>query len=267
MLIGSRLSAESRSLRFHRTLGTTMNHGVDLLPNGLELAPVWRRAAAALINVLAVIAGVVAAGVAVFGGVKLGLTRRLAPALRPLSRRWSAWAEGLDHTQGPAPVSAQTRLLISVPSVALDLDARNRRWVGARVMRIRRVDVRTGGPITLRAALIEHVVSSGYTAATSRILSAIMKRSTSRIEEIQPALRELQRVHAGNPEAINEATIALYREHNVHPFASCLWTMLSGLFVRAIPVILSPLRQSIPERAARIVTVLDEPRAGLAPRG
>ncbi len=49
-----------------------------------------------------------------------------------------------------------------------------------------------------------------------------------------------------------------YRDHKVNPFASCLWPMLSGVFVRMLPAFLSPLRQSLPDRVAGIVAVVDD---------
>jgi hypothetical protein len=235
-----------------------MSNAVDLLPDGLELAPVWRRAVAVLINLLVVAAGLVAAGAAVFGAIKLGLCRRLTAARRLLAGRLAAWRERFDPANRPMGLSARTRLLVSGASLALELDGRNRRGIGARVMGIRRVDVRTGGPITLRVALIRHVVSHGCGVATGWILGPITKRSISRMEEIQPALPESQRVHADDPEALQEATSKLYRDLNVNPSASCLWPpMLAVVFVRMLPVFLSPLRQSLPDRVAGIVAVLD----------
>ena len=73
-----------------------MNNAEELLPDGLVLAPVWRRALAVLINLLVVIAGIVAVGAGVFGAVKLGLTRRLAPARGLLTRRLAALRRALD---------------------------------------------------------------------------------------------------------------------------------------------------------------------------
>lgn len=235
-----------------------MNSADELLPDGLELAPVWRRAVAGLINLLVVVVGLVAVGAAVFGAIRLGLTRPVAPVRRMLTRRLAVWGERFDPTPKPMRFSAQTRRLISVPSLALELDGRNRRGVGARAIGIRRVDVRTGGPITLRAALIRHLVSRGYVLATGWILGPSTKRSQSRMEEIRPALSELQRLHANDPEALLKATSKLYREHKVNPFASCLWPMLFAVVVRLLPAFLSPLRQSLPDRVAGIVVVIDD---------
>jgi hypothetical protein len=44
----------------------------------------------------------------------------------------------------------------------------------------------------------------------------------------------------------------------VNPLASFLWPMLSSVSVRMLPVCLSPLRHSPPNRVAGIVAVLDD---------
>ena len=151
-------------------------------------------------------------------------------------------------------------MLMSVPGLALELDRRNRRRTGASVMRIRRVDIRTGGPITLRAALIQNLVSQGSSVAWSKVTRPLTKRSKSRLAEIRPELDELERVHADDPVARQEATMRLYEDHKVNPSASCLATLLSIFVFRTLPVLLSPLRQSLPDRVAGIVVVLDDSR-------
>lgn len=238
-----------------------MNDATGLLPDGLRLAPVWRRSAAALINLLIVIAGILAAGAGVFGAVRLGLTRPLAPARRLMTRRLARWEKRFDRSSGPMRLSAQARLLIWVPSLALELDRRNWRGVGARVMGIRRVEVRTSGPIGVRAAVQRRLVSDGYGLVTSWAVRPLVKRSRSKMKQIQPEFRELRRVHGDDPEALNEARSKLYRDHKVSVSASCLGPFLSAVLLRTLPILLSPTRQGLPDRVAGIVTVLDEPTA------
>jgi YidC/Oxa1 family membrane protein insertase len=42
------------------------------------------------------------------------------------------------------------------------------------------------------------------------------------MQEIQPKLKELQTKHKGDRETLGRATMELYKEHKVNPFASCL---------------------------------------------
>jgi hypothetical protein len=243
-----------------------MSDAAELLPEGLALAPVWRRVAAVVINLLIVIAGIVAAGASVFGAVKLGLTRPLAPARRLLTRRLAGWGKRLDRSSGPMRMSARTRLLIWVPSLALELDRRNWRGVGARMMGIRRVEVRTGGPISVRAALQRRLVSNGYGLITRWAVRPLVTRSRSRMKQTQPEFRELQRVHADEPDAFREARIKLYRDHKVKLSASCLGPFLRAVMLRTLPILLSQTRQGLPDRVAGIVTVRDDPTPDAHPR-
>ena len=227
---------------------------VRQLPAGLAVAPVWRRAAAGLIDVTAAVAGLAVVGGAAFGASELGPRR-----LRALSRRQllSRAAEASDRT-GASPSS--TELLILGAFLALKLDEKNRVGFGARVIGIRRVDVRTGGPITARAALIGHLVMSCQQFAVKQILAPISKRSRSKRmnPEFQAELRELKRLHADDPKALEEAMARLYRDHNFNPCTSCLWPVLIITAARAFPMFLSPLRQGLPDRVAGIVTVVDQ---------
>jgi hypothetical protein len=228
---------------------------VDMLPPGVELAALRRRAAAASINVLVGIAALITAGLGVFAAFKL---RRL---WRPLMRR--LMRERVSRKLRIEPQftqwSPQARMMIAVPANAMQLDGRNRRSIGARVMGIRRVDVRTGGSIGLRSALIRLAVSNAHTSVGSRITRVFTRRWTKEAEALQSELRELQRQHAGDAEALNQATMEFHRERGVNPFRSCFVPILLGWAINIVPVLLSPLRQTLPDRAAGIVVVVDQP--------
>ncbi len=47
-------------------------------------------------------------------------------------------------------------------------------------------------------------------------------RSMKAMQEIQPQIKELQKKHKGDRQALNEEMVALYREKNVNPAAGCL---------------------------------------------
>jgi YidC/Oxa1 family membrane protein insertase len=46
--------------------------------------------------------------------------------------------------------------------------------------------------------------------------------SMQRLAHLQPEIKKLQEKHKGDKEALNQATMAFYRENKVNPFASCL---------------------------------------------
>src|SRR5215216_2789765 len=47
-------------------------------------------------------------------------------------------------------------------------------------------------------------------------------RSSRRMQDIQPQIRELQRKHGKDQAKLSEETIKLYREYKINPAASCL---------------------------------------------
>jgi len=219
------------------------------LPNGLAVAPVWRRFVAILINLTVAI--VPLAGAA-FGGYKL--RRFLGPPLRPLTRRLEAWGEAHDFESGKGKFSLRTRMLIEVVGLTLELDSRNRRSLGARAMRIRRADGLTGGPVTVRGALIRNWAQRATSAGLGPLVKRASARSTERMRALQPEIKELQRAHADDKAAQQQALMRFYREHDVSPFRSCAPTLLT-LVTPSLAVLLSPHRQSLPDRLAGIIWV------------
>ncbi|MDP3980704.1 MAG: membrane protein insertase YidC [Chlamydiota bacterium] len=53
-------------------------------------------------------------------------------------------------------------------------------------------------------------------------LSAISLHSMKQMQALQPEMAELKKKHKDNPKKIQQATMALYKEHNVKPLAGCL---------------------------------------------
>jgi YidC/Oxa1 family membrane protein insertase len=57
-------------------------------------------------------------------------------------------------------------------------------------------------------------------------LTFVQFKSMSEMQRIAPLLKALQAKHKGDPQKLNAETMALYKEHNVNPFASCLPLLL-----------------------------------------
>jgi YidC/Oxa1 family membrane protein insertase len=51
-------------------------------------------------------------------------------------------------------------------------------------------------------------------------------KSMAEMQKIAPLLKGIQAKYKGDPQKINAETMALYKEHNVNPFASCLPLLL-----------------------------------------
>lgn len=97
---------------------------------------------------------------------------------------------------------------------------RNSRMLGARVMGLRRADARTGGPVSIRSALIHTLVTTALGQLTRRILSLV----------------------AG--------------ERPLSSRSACGRALLVPLVLEA-PALWPPLHQSLPDRLAGIIVVED----------
>lgn len=223
------------------------------LPNRLRVAPVWRRLVAVLINLTVTIVPLAGVG---FGAYKL--RRFLGPRLRPLTRRLEAWGAAHGSESGTGKLSLRTRMLIEVVGLTLELDSRNRSSLGARTMRIQRADARTGGPVTVRGALIRNWAGRATSAGLRPLAKRASKRSTERLQALQPQLKELQRAHADDQAGKQQALMSFYKEHNVNPLGACVPTLLT-LVAPSLAVLFSPRRQSLPDRLAGIVWVDADP--------
>ncbi|HEX3467020.1 MAG TPA: YidC/Oxa1 family membrane protein insertase [Candidatus Elarobacter sp.] len=53
-------------------------------------------------------------------------------------------------------------------------------------------------------------------------LSNMQFRSMAEMQKVQPLVKKLQAQYKNDPQALNAATMALYKEHNVNPLAGCL---------------------------------------------
>ncbi len=196
-------------------------------------------------------------GTVPLAGVGFGvyrLRRFVGSPLRPLTRRLEALGEARESESDTGELSPRTRMMIAVVGLTLELDGRNRRSFGARTMRIRRVDALTGGPVSARSALIKHWAQQATGAGLRPLATRVSKRSADRMQALQPQLKELQRAHADDKVARQQALTRFYGEHNVNPLRSCAPSLLTPL-VPSLPVLFSPRRQSLPDRLAGIVWV------------
>lgn len=242
-----------------------------------SIAPLSRRLVTSVLDgaiILGGIGGVVAAG---------WWTSRRLPALKRwsgserVSSRLTAWARsggdrtawprsGADRTawarsggdgKPPLPVDtamARWTLALRVTSLAGAVMARNWRGPGGRIMQVRQVDARTGGPVTVRSALIGVAFTEGWRRAAPRLFAQQRSRAQQRLDELQPALKELQHTYRGDPDALNQALSDFYRAHQVNPLRSCLW-QLPGLALPQLPALWSARSQTAGEWLSGTVVV------------
>lgn len=211
-----------------------------MVANRLDAASVGRRLAALVIDLVVV-------GVPFIGG-------SLAFGWLYLRLRGSD-DELLDDEPIPAWLrSRRAQLILSSVSVSYEIASRNRRAAGYRALGLRRVDARTGGPVSARSA----VIRSTFTHAWTRFARGLTGRDEQLDSEQRAAVRaeaeEARRRHPDDPDAATRAAAEVYRRHGVVRARSCASLVASALLLY-VPAIWSPLNQTLPDRLAGIVVV------------
>lgn len=231
------------------------------LPDGLVLAPLWRRAAAWLVNGLAW-TGLFACFVVLVGAGIAALARLDGDA-----KRITRMTDGLKQRADKGNSSRRVQGMIQVSSLAWRFRRRNHQGLGARAFGIRRVRRRDGGPITVLNWLIAVAASEAW-GATSRVVTDPMSKRakagrSARREQMDAELARLKRERPRDPEAVDRAREALRSGFEIDLVRGCLpllaWpAVLIALHIRA--VVRSPLHQSPRDRLSGVVWVMDPAR-------
>jgi uncharacterized RDD family membrane protein YckC len=220
----------------------------------LKIASLRRRALAGLVDVGAFLAVVGIVGAA---WATIGPLRRLAETrLRALEDKPADWS-------GPAFIhDRRVRGGLQMLSVVLAIVGRNWRGPGARTAGIRRVDERTGGPVSVRSAFVRYGIVTAGQWLRKGLLKPLNERVDLRRRALEPQLRELREKYAANPEAMGKEMAGLHELSCLPSLGAMLVTSLAG----AVPTLLSPRNQSIADTLAGTIVVDDrdaKPRARL----
>jgi 60Kd inner membrane protein/RDD family len=208
---------------------------------GLRVAPLWRRLAAGAIDTVLV---VIPTAAGAMGGWRLWT----------LYRRW----RGHHVTAMPTfPAGGPWGRAIEAVSQPLIAQTRNWRSPGYRALGLRRVDARTGGPVTFRSAVMRSVATRLWGQATRSLVRPWQTRQSERLKAIQAEVREVQRAHADDQGAANRAVMEIYKRERVNPVSSCVPSLIAATAPQ-LPAIWSSLNQTIPERLAGVVVVRDD---------
>ncbi len=155
------------------------------------------------------------------------------------------------------------RLAVELLSLAAGVLGRNRRGPGARILGLRRVDARTGGPVPIRAVLIRAAVTRLRKVVMNRAFSPLESRAKTRndarMSTLSPEMKEVRRKYRGDREALSEEMMKLYREHSVRPYSSCarvLPRLAATLAIDALGL-WSTRGQGLTDRLAGTVVVVE----------
>jgi uncharacterized RDD family membrane protein YckC len=207
--------------------------------NRLAVAPIGRRLLAGGIDASCILSAIAAAlAAALFWGWREKDTD--GGGLAPL-QHWNAWSK-----------SPLWRCGALVYAVGL----RSWRTPGMRVMGIRRVDARTGGPVTVRSALIRHLAEQSRGVIVERFVAPRFRRAREPVEALQADVRAAERAHPDDQAARLRATMDVYGSAGVTPWAGCL-PLTIPLVAEVVFTLLTPRRQSPNDWIAGIVVIKD----------
>ena len=213
----------------------------------LRIAPLWRRLVAALIDQLAALVVMIGAIAAGFG------THAAYQRLR--GRRDPVAAETSKPRRTFEP-SAARRFASWLVGAGLGVLSRNWRGPGSRLLGLRRVDAHTGGPISVRSALVDEVLFAAWGAVTRPLLPSRVKRDRDRLVALRPQEKELERKYADDPQRRQRALLDFYKSNGVDPFKVWGVALLPGMLRSWLPAVW-PGGQRIRDRLTGTVVVID----------
>jgi uncharacterized RDD family membrane protein YckC len=220
--------------------------------NGLEIASLRRRSLASLIDTVVLLLPIaLAAG----GGVWLYISYPRRRSDEDDSQ--FDFAERLPFRHFAEP---RWRFAMWGTGLAIEIGLRNWRSPGARAMELRRVDDRTGGPVTVRSALIRNAVDTASNELNRWVQRPFAQRLSERQRAVQTELSELRRAHADDDVAEQRARIKeIYQRHELSPWSSCTRGLI-GPVPKYLPALWSARNQTLPDRAAGIIVVVERDR-------
>jgi uncharacterized RDD family membrane protein YckC len=216
-------------------------------PGGQEIASLQRRALASAIDgVVLVLPAALVAG----GGVWLYMTYRDRRSGDEDPR--FDFAERLPFRRLAEP---RWRLAVWAVSAPIEVGLRNWRSPGARAMGLRRVDARTGGPVSVRSAVIRNAINTASGELSRWVRRPSMKRFAERRDALAAELKEVRRTYSDEDDR-RRAMKEISERRKLRPWKTCGWGLL-GLAPRYVPALWSVRNQTALDRVTGIVVVVE----------
>ena len=218
------------------------------------VASVRRRALAGVVDVLILIAGV--------GGLLVSRRRLKARRHKPHgarsaspgpatdSRRRGQAARFVQSTRGQLVLRLGSLVLVGVP-------LRNWRSPGARIAGIQLVDARTGGLVTVRSVVVRDLAGAAFGFLVRRLTAPLQARSQAaqnRLRALGPQMAALERWHADDRAAQQQAFNEFYKANGVNPLGSTVW-LIPDVLAMPLTALLSRHRQTIAQRLSGTLVI------------
>jgi hypothetical protein len=158
-----------------------------------------------------------------------------------------------------AVAGSRVKLALRLWSSALAVWLTWRQSPGFRFLGIRRVDVRTGSPASMRQAIVHVAARSAWRVLANRLTARLAPRTLPRPADLHSRIEALEREHAGDQAAFQRAVTELYRDHRVRPYAYLL-PVLAQLPLAALakaPILWSRANRDLPEMLAGTAVIVE----------
>jgi hypothetical protein len=171
---------------------------------------------------------------ALIGGIGAAVGLGIGVAIMYPRVRGKKDHEDRDENGGPSDTratkrrfhqSSQLHAALRGASSGLVIAFRNSRGPGFRAVGLRRVDARTGGPVSVRSALIGQAFDQACQAATKPPFDSRAQRRQDRLSALEPQIKAVKRQHTDDPQAQQQAVMEFFKANNVQPFTGCGWML------------------------------------------
>jgi membrane protein insertase Oxa1/YidC/SpoIIIJ len=117
--------------------------------------------------------------------------------------------------------------------------------------------VRTGGPISVRSALIDQVFDLAWRALTRPLFRSRAERELEPFRALEPQMKEIRRKYPGDRDARQRAMMQFYHANHLNPLAALGWNLLPDMLSPVLLTLWSRRGQSLPDRLTGTVLVIE----------
>lgn len=130
--------------------------------------------------------------------------------------------------------SPVVRSALSGAALGLSISTRNRRSPGFRVVGLRRVDARTGGPRSVRSVLIGMAFDHARREATRPLFRSRAHRGRDERAELAQRLEEVERRYAADRPARQQEVMQVSAAHEGNLLAGCGWQIAGPVLAQVV---------------------------------
>jgi hypothetical protein len=214
----------------------------------MDIAPLRRRLLASLIDMTLLVLTTVAL---IVGGVAW-------PSIPArVKNRGEAAGAGAVKPRRERRLSARHRAFLFLATVGLGVLSRNWRGPGFRLLRLRRVDMHTGGPVAVRSAVIVQVCDQLWGLSSRRLARGPLRRQEQRSRENHEALEDIRRKFAADPKARKQAVDSFLEENPSISPSTLLWPLLPEALWRVLSILWVREGRTLRDRVAGTAVVVE----------